>query len=157
MAKSAGKKLVQVGARMPEDLRDRLVHAAERHGASLNTEIVRRLEGTLEEDLLMRQLFRDKETYEIADLFTRFLYTTELSEGRRWSGPDARGLEGHEILLKAIRGFEKFIEAAPEILAGVPHIRGIGDLVALELLKRHLGYVRPPAMSRRGDAEETKP
>ena len=89
MAKGARKKLVQVGTRIPEDMRDRLVHAAERRGVSLNSEIVRRLEGTLDEDLLMPQLFRDKETYEIADLFTRFLYTTELSGGRRWSGPDA--------------------------------------------------------------------
>jgi hypothetical protein len=60
------KDIKQIGLRLPEDVRARLQEAAERGGRSINAEMARRLEASLDTDVRVQEMAKRIEALEEA-------------------------------------------------------------------------------------------
>jgi hypothetical protein len=127
--KPKAREKATLGVRASPALKRLLQAAADRADRSLSAEMELRLEASFHDDRLGAAVFRDHATFALADEFVRVLRAVEITAGKSWS-------EDPQILLQALDVFRRFIEIAPEALAGsaLEGLSGPTDAMALALL-----------------------
>jgi hypothetical protein len=121
----------QLKVRLREPLRARLEAEAKRNGYSLNTEIVRRLEGSIRDDDLGAIIFGDPQIFGLMDTIARMIRAIEINDGKPWTENPATYLYGVEMIYRLLKN-------APAVIAKGEYpggFRDIADLGALESLK----------------------
>jgi hypothetical protein len=134
----------QLKVRLREPLRARLEAEAIRNGYSLNTEIVRRLEGSIRDDDLGAVLFGDREMFSLFDMLARLIRGIEIETGTRWT-------EG-ATYLRAVETIYRLLKHVPQLIATGEYPGGVRDIADIHALAVVEGISRKDAERRAEDA-----
>jgi hypothetical protein len=145
MAERNDTAKAQLKVRLREPLRARLEADAKRAGWSLNTEIVRRLEGSIRDENLGAIIFGDEQMFAVMDTLARIMRAIELRAGKRLT-------DDADTYNLAVETIYRFLKNAPLMIATGTYsaeIRDIADLGALAAIER---MIRKDVERRADDA-----